>query len=231
MTIVPETRTGKITFYQTHVTRWAEDPASIGVTPEAVETLADLVAEAREAYAAHSQAQQAALAATARYHNAVKRMHRGMGGGAYLLQQIKAFAATTADKGVYERAWISAPASPGRPGSAAAPGTPHSFEVELFQLGEVRLTWKCDNPDGTVGTIYEIRRRLDFQGPFTYLATAGAKKSFMDETLPAGTRVCQYEVTAVRSTRRGKPGLYLFMLGGAPRIQTFQPKCPQGLAA
>jgi hypothetical protein len=62
MAIVPETRSEKIQFYQTHLRAWAEDPASIGVTPEAVATLAGLVDEARAAYAAHRQAQQAAPA-------------------------------------------------------------------------------------------------------------------------------------------------------------------------
>jgi hypothetical protein len=231
MTIVPETRKGKISFYQTHVPKWAEDPASIGVTPEAVATLADLVSEARDAYTAHSQAQQTAQAATQRFHDAVQRMHRGIGGGANLLQQIKTFAAITGDKEVYVRAWISAPARPGRPGSAAAPGMPHGFEVELLQIGWAKLTWKCDNPRGSVGTVYEIRRQLNNQGTFHYIATVGSEKRFIDQSLPTGTHTCIYEVTALRSTRRGKPARYMFNLSGLPSAQTSQPKGHQALAA
>jgi len=216
MTIVPETRIGKIQFYEVHVPRWAEDPASVGVTPEAVATLADLVAEAREAYNAHYQAQQAARAATATFHQKVRRMHSSLGGGANLLQLIKTFAATTGDQGVYARAWISAPSSPGRPGSAPAPGTPFGFDVQLHQYGGLKLTWKCDNPDGTAGTIYQVRRQLNGEGNFTFIATVGAK-SFLDETLPAGTRTCTYEVTAVRSTRRGELARYMVNFGGAGR--------------
>src|SRR3954468_17938042 len=102
MTIVPETRVGKIQFYQTHLEAWAQDPPSIGVTPAAVAALAGLVAEAREAYNAHREAQDTARAATQRFHDAVRRMHAGGagGGGAALIQQIKSFAQATGDPGV-----------------------------------------------------------------------------------------------------------------------------------
>src|SRR5256885_16805403 len=106
MAIVPETRSWKIQFYQTHLSKWAEAPASIGVTPEAVATLAGLVAEAREAYAAHQRAQNAARSATDMYHLKGREMHAGVGGGAYVLQMIKAFAASTDDPGLYSRASI-----------------------------------------------------------------------------------------------------------------------------
>ena len=36
MTIVPETRAGKIEFYKLHLPVWAEDPASIGLTADRV---------------------------------------------------------------------------------------------------------------------------------------------------------------------------------------------------
>ena len=56
MHLVPETRIGKIEFYQTHLTFWAQDPPSIGLTSDAVDELQTLVDEARQAY-------QSALAA------------------------------------------------------------------------------------------------------------------------------------------------------------------------
>src|SRR5690349_17000555 len=131
MTIVPETRVGKIQFYQSHLDVWAEDPPSIGVTPAAVAVLADLVAEAREAFIQQRRAQDAARSATERFHAAVRAMHAGIGGGAALIQQIKTFAQVTGDPGVYARASITPPAPPGRPGSAPPPGMPHGFAVAL----------------------------------------------------------------------------------------------------
>jgi hypothetical protein len=229
MTIVPETRSGKILFYETHLPVWAADPASIGVTPAAVAALGDLVAEARAARAAQRRAQDEARAATARYHEAVRRMHAASNGGAALIQTIKAFAQTSGDDGVYPRASLPVPASPGRPGSAPAPGTPRGFAVTLRQTGAIELTWKCDNPGGTAGTIYQVKRQLGdgIDGePFTTVGTVGAK-SFVDRTLPPGTRLCTYEVTALRSTAKGEPARYTIRLGadpGAARVAPVQVK-------
>src|SRR5687768_13380055 len=163
MPIVPETRVGKIRFYRSHLPVWAEDPASIGLTTTAVDELQQLLDEAQAAQFAHIAAQQAALAATQRYHNAVRRLHAGgdgVAGGTALLQMIKSYAQSTGDVGVYFRALIPPPTKPGRPGSAPAPGTPHRFDVSIKQTGEIELTWRCDNPDGTVGTIYQVRRQI-----------------------------------------------------------------------
>jgi hypothetical protein len=214
MAMVPETRAGKIQFYSSHLPKWAEAPESIGVTPEAVETLAGLVAEARAAYVAHTRAQIAARTATQTFHHKVREMHAGPGGGAYVLQMIKAFAASTDDPGVYSRASIQPQATSGRPGSAPPPGTPTGFQMRMLQEGVLILTWKCDNPSGTVGTVYHVRRELDGAGGFAFIGTAGSDKSFTDDTLPAGTRSCMYQVTALRSTRRGGTATYPVSFGG-----------------
>jgi len=216
MTIVPETRARKITFYQTHVPVWAQDPASIGLTTAAVDQLQALVEEARQAMVAQQEAQLAARNATQKFHNAVRRMHvggDGVIGGATMLQLIKVYAQTTGDDSVYSRAHIAPPAKPGRPGSAPVPGTPYDFKSNLSQIGEIELTWKCDNPDGTVGTIYQIKRKTD-GGPLVLVGTVGEKK-FLDDTIPPGTKECIYEVTAMRSTGKGNVGGYIIQFGCA----------------
>src|SRR4051812_18846975 len=112
MPIVPETRVGKIEYYQTHLPIWAQDPASIGLTPEAVAQVQQLVDEARAAMREHAAAQLAAQSATARFHIAVRRMHAGgdgVVGGAALLQAIKSYAQTTGDDAVYSRASVPRP--------------------------------------------------------------------------------------------------------------------------
>ena len=89
--------------------------------------------------------------------------------------------------------------------------------MALTALGQVRLAWKCKNPRNSEGTIYEVRRKLhragepDF-GPLDFLASTG-KKRFTDSTVPAGTATILYEVTAVRSTRRGPVATHLVQLG------------------
>ena len=95
MTIVPETRSGKIDFYRFHLPAWAQDPASIGLTQQAVAEFEPLVDAAREAQREHQLARQAARVATMKYHQAVRRMHAGGGGivgGAALVQTIKTYA-------------------------------------------------------------------------------------------------------------------------------------------
>jgi hypothetical protein len=221
MTIVPETRIGKITFYQVHLPVWAQDPASIGLTPEAVADVQQLTDEAREAYRAHYAAQMQARTATAKFHQAVRRMHAGGDGvvrsGAALLQTIKTYAQNTGDPGVYQRAQIAAPSKPGRPGSAAAPGTPYGFRTNLWQTGELELTWKCKNPDGAAGIVYQVKRKLD-DGPLTIVGTVGDKK-FLDELLPPGTKQCTYQVTAMRSTGKGASASHIIWLGNAYPMQ------------
>lgn len=222
MPIVPETRAGKLMFYRVRVPHWAEDPAAIGLTGESVAEMQGLVDEAWEAYTAHLEAMKAARGATMRYHQAVRRMHAGAGNGtgggvacgSALLQRIKGYAQITGDNAVYARAGIDPPAKPGRPGSAPAPGTPHSFAVSLKQTGEIELTWKCDNPDGTAGTIYQVRRALD-GGPATPLAVVGEKR-LVDETVPPGTKSCRYWVTALRSTGKGGETEHTVHFGGGP---------------
>lgn len=236
MSIVPETRSGKVEFYQVHAPVWAEDPASIGLTAEDVAELQERVDEAQAALIEHQRAQEAARAATQRYHHAVRRMHSGggipdgsptVGGvcGTALLKRIKAYAQITGDAGVYVRAQIGEPRKTGRPGSAGAPGKPYGFEVALTQMGWLELTWKCDNPDGTVGTVYQVMRALE-DGPSVPRAMVGEKR-LLDETVPPGTRVIRYEVTAMRSTGKGESAEYVVRFGaqaGGPRQTYVKPR-------
>jgi hypothetical protein len=141
-------------------------------------------------------------------------MHAGPGGGAILLEMIKTYARSTGDNGVYSRARVTPPSRPGRPGSAPAPGTPYRFRTNVRQTGEVELTWKCDNPEGADGTIYQVKRQVD-DGPFTIVGTVG-EKEFLDETLPPGTTHCTYAVTALRSTGKGASGRYWMQFGCRP---------------
>ena len=233
MTIVPETRIGKITFYQSHLPVWAQDPPSIGLTPEAVAELQQLTDEAREAYRAHYAAQMQARTATMKFHQAVRRMHAGgdgvVRGGAALLQTIKTYAQNTGDPGVYERAQIAAPSKPGRPGSAGAPGTAYDFRTNLWPTGALELTWKCNHPDGAVGIIYQVKRTLD-DGVPTIVGTVGDKK-FLDDSIPPGTKRCTYEVTAMRSTGQGAAASQTIKFGNAYPIQWIMPGKTRKLVA
>ncbi len=210
MPIVPKSRPGMLEFYESHIGPWQEDPGSIGLDAAATDAQAARIAEARAAFDAHLAATSAARAATQRYHDAVAAMHADPGAGSDMIETIKTFAQTTDDPGVYARAEIPPPKAPS---TAPPPGTPGRFRVALRQNGAVELAWKCDNPPGTSGTVYEVYRATD-DGPMTHLATVGTK-AFTDTTIPAGTAQVVYQLTALRSTRRGEPAQFNVHFGRA----------------
>lgn len=196
MSIVPSTDIGRITFYEAHIAGWTAIPTQIGLVAADCTALAALITNARKAYNDQQTALEAARSATMTMHNAVLAMHAL---GSADIAKIKAFADATHNPNVFPLANIPAPASPSPVGP---PGTPFNFTVTLTQDGFVMLKWKCNNPSGAAGTVYEVRRRIGASGTFEYLGSQGVK-SFSDDTLPAGSSGVTYQITAIRSTRRG----------------------------
>ena len=200
MSTVPTTRIGKIEFYETHAPVWKLAADDIGITSGEGEALLAAATAAREAYNASIVARDASKAATQTFYNDTSDMAT-MGAG--LLAKIKAFAEATQDPSVYAAAQIPPPAAPT---PVAAPGTPMDFSVLLMQSGAIELRWKCNNPVGTQGTIYECRRKIG-GGAFTFIGASGVR-SFIDDTLPSGSVGVTYEITATRSTKRGLPAQF-----------------------
>jgi hypothetical protein len=213
MSIVPTTRLEKIEFYESHIDPWEAGPTKIGLTAAQVTALATLTTQARAAYNAAEAARQASKAATLNYYERVRAMHSGPGAGSDMIELIKNYADTTDNAQVYVDAQIPAPATPG---VTPPPGTPFEFTVGLLQNGAVELKWKCNNPSGTSGTIYEVKRRIGSaaSAPFTFVGATGVR-SFTDETIPGGggSSPCTYQVTAVRSTARGNPAQFTVSFG------------------
>jgi len=205
MGIVPNTRLGKIEFYEAHIQPWATNATQIGLTSGQVTALMGQTAAARVAYNQAQAARDAAKAATQTFYNTVAAMADN---GAGLIKTIKSYAETQNDPNVYVLAQIPPPAEPS---PVPAPGTPYQPRVSLLQTGEIELKWKCDNPAGSVGTMYEVQRRVD-GGPYTFVGSSG-ERAFIDETLPAGSSTVLYKVTAVRSTKRGEPALFVVNFG------------------
>lgn len=209
MSIVPATRIGKIEFYESHVAPFSTHSAAIGLSPGSVSALSTATQTARSAYNAHLSAVEASKAATQFFHDKVQAMHSGPGLGSDMIQQIKTFAQTSNNPNVYVLAQIP---GPGSPSELPPPGTPYAFKVNLLQTGAIELKWKCDNPSGTQGTIYEVMRRFTLDGPFSFVGASGTR-SFIDQTIPAGSSPATYQVTAVRSTQRGAPAQFTVSFG------------------
>jgi hypothetical protein len=195
MSVVPRDNVTKIQFFEDHIAPWTASAVAIGTTAAAVTALQTKTEAARDAYTAQQAARQAAETAT----EAVKQAVEAMGvAGAAIIDQIRAAAKNTGNN-VYVLAEIPAPATPAPVGP---PGTPSNFKVKLKQDGTLELGWKCNNPVGCTGVVYQVWRRFGGSGEFAYVGGNGGKE-FVDATIPAGETQVTYKIQAVRSTSVG----------------------------
>jgi hypothetical protein len=204
MGIVPENTAPRISFYKARLAKWAENADQIGLQEAQVLLLEQKVAAAVEKYKKQYHAQVLARTATSELKRAMRELSQL---GASMIAQIRAAQSTTGPS-VYILASIPPPAKKSRIG---APGTPSGFKVKLLPMGEVEIKWKCKHPRGSEGTVYEIRRQIG-EGKFVPIGIVGEKR-FVDETLPAGAASATYQITAIRSTRRGNAGRHTVNLG------------------
>ncbi len=218
MSVVPTNREEKIAFYQSHLSPWGANAVEIGLTAQQVGDLASLVIDASNAVMAIEAARQASKTATQTLNDAVRAMHSEPGAGAAMVSTILSFAQTTGDPNVYTLAQIPPP----QPASATPPpGIPTNLTVELLQDGSLKLRWKSDNPPNTSGTIYEIKRQGQGQSQPEYVGATGVRE-FLDDTLPSGDTPVVYQITGLRSTKRGNPAEFTvkFGTGGAQIISS-----------
>ena len=82
-----------------------------------------------------------------------------------LITNNSAKAATDGDT-VYQLANIPVPANPT---PVAAPGTPFQFAAEPQPNGSLELTWKCNNPTNCTNVIYQVYRKVDSTGEYSYM--------------------------------------------------------------
>jgi hypothetical protein len=202
---MPPDKVGKIEFCENHTAPWTTNAVAIGTTAAAVTDLTTKTTAARAAFNAQQAAQQAAKAATNDFNLAVTAMAAA---ASDIIKQVRV-KASTAGNSVYSLAEIPVPATPSPIGPL---GTPQSFKVTLAQTGALELSWKCTNPRGATGTVYQLYRRIGATGEFTYLGGVGEKK-FMDDTVPAGSAQVQYQIQAVRSTSVGPWALFIVNFG------------------
>lgn len=212
MSIVPESRLDKIQFYENHLAPWSANAAEIGLVPATVTSFAARVTAARAAYDAAEVARQSSKVATQAFYLAVREMHSEPGGGQDLIDTIRAFALSKGDPNIFNLAEIPPPATPG---TLPPPGTPTNFTVELQPTGAILLKWRCENPVGASGTVYEVLRQSS-GGSMTYAGATGSRE-FLDASLPFDGSPVVYRVTAIRSTLRGVPAEFTVKFGiGGP---------------
>lgn len=223
MSVVPKEIVARIQFYEDHESPWLINATGIGTTAAEITALTTKISAARAAYDAQQAAKNAAKDATLALRLAVAAMSNA---GSDVIKKIRAKAATDGDN-VYVLASIPAPAAPS---PVPPPGTPSDFVVTLNPVGSLKLRWKCANPAGSVGTVYQLARRIGASGAFTAVGVSGTR-SFEDATVPAGSASVTYQITAVRSTSVGVAAQFTvnFGIGGggemtASVVEAFAPK-------
>ncbi len=203
------------TFLNAHATLWDDNHTALGVPATQSAALKSFASTAVGNYSAQVTARDKAKAATLTQQTST-RTAREM--TADIIRTIEVFAQSQSDPNtVYALAQIPPPATPS---PAPPPGTPNRFTVGLNDNGAVLLAWKCPNPAGTTGTIYEVRRKPSGGSAWTFIGATGERK-FTDDTLLAGSAGVTYQITAVRSTSRGEPASFnvSFGVGGPGGIQ------------
>ncbi len=205
MRLFPQDTYGRIQFFISHNPTWADRAGEIGATPAAIAALVDRTEAARLAYLRQLEAQQAAQAATQELNRLMEELLKA---GSDVVKEIR-FKAATEGESIYNLAVIPAPKQPSR---IPPPGMPADITSELRQAGELLLRWKCRNPPGSVGTMYQVHRQAGIETSFTFVGSSGEKK-FLDTTLPAGAASVTYSLIAVRSTARGSEARYTINLG------------------
>ena len=203
MPILPRTVHEFLAFCVSHTEPFLEHAAAIGIPPARAAAFAEATARVKADLAAAVEADNAKLAATSTAQHSLAEL-RAL--AADTIAMVKAFAKSAANPTeIYALSQLPRPADR-RP--APAPGTPTGFVATIDQEGSVKLTWKCENPRGVGGTMYECRRRIgDDSQRFEFLAAVG-RRAFVDRTLPAGSTGVVYEITPVRSTVRGSPARF-----------------------
>jgi len=209
MGTVPKNDLDQITYFEEHLPIWTANAAQIGLLPAQVTAFSALVTAARNQFNAAQAIRSASKAQTVNFHIKLDAMNEG---GSDLIRTIRAYADLQNDPTVFVKAEIPPPATPSPVGP---PGTPTDYTCTLNPTGLLTIKWKCANPAGGPGTVYEVRRCIgpvDSQSVWTLLGTSG-KREYTDTTLPAlssdNAAGVTYEVTAVRSTSRGQPSQYM----------------------
>ena len=211
MSIAPTKPAERVTFYRnkTNATgAWKINATGIGTTALTVDALNVLAEAALAALDEQAAKKAAAKTATSNARQAVKAMSEA---GADVIAAIKAKVAASGPS-VWTLADLPEPSAPS---PVPAPGTPTDFVAQLVQSGALKVSWKCPNPTGAQGTVYQVGRKVGPAGAMVILGATG-KKSFVDETLTTAALASGsvvYEITAIRSTLQGAPGTFLVQFG------------------
>lgn len=181
-----------------HSVVFAASATSIGLTAAKCTAYGALLTNAVKALEDVELARTTYRAAVVTANEAMRALNSSLNGTSELVRTIRSFAEAQADPtSVYSLAQIDPPAPPS-PLPAPNPATDITVGIEPM-TGAIVLKWKASQP-GT-GTVYVVKRRINSEGPWMFVGTAGADKTFVDATFPAGPDSVQYSIQAQRSNQ------------------------------
>ncbi|MFI4915773.1 MAG: hypothetical protein ACIAS6_04610, partial [Phycisphaerales bacterium JB060] len=155
----------------------------------------------------------AAVAKGAEYRTAATTMRST---AAAQVVQVRGFARTQPNRDAVLTA-AQLPIPP-KPGPTPAPGVATDFQVQLLQSGNLKFTFDCEHPPGVKGVTYKVLRQGGAQQPYNFLLNA-KKREFEDGSLPEGSTMLTYVVTAQTSTKDGNPSYFTVRFGGGNQAQ------------
>jgi hypothetical protein len=142
MSVVPKKAIEKVQFYENHLPDFTTNAVAMGSSVAEVSALQTKTEAARAAYDAQQVAKQAAKVARQMFEEALAAMSAS---GAAIIKQVRAKAESTGTLTPYNLSGLPVPATPS---PAPAPGKPYQLTVEVDDLGQLHLKWKCANPAG-----------------------------------------------------------------------------------
>ena len=191
-------RSAFVAWCEEHKQVFVDNAEDIGLTPSQATLFLNATNVANGDITAQGIARTAAMAATVKANGSVGDLRTIAGD---TVRSIKAFAELQAKPDtVYTLAQIPPPATPT---PMPPPGKPTNLTVTLEPgSGQLMLKWKCENPTGSTGTSYLVRRRLPGQTTFTVIGASGIKE-FIDATLSAGPDSVTYTIQGLRGALQG----------------------------
>ncbi len=191
-------RSAVLTWCQAHTDIFTQNSAAIGLTSSQAAEFSNLTTNYANNVGEVAKAKAALRVAVENANESYTLMRRSM---SQAITDIRYFATQAANpQTVYTLSQV-----PPRPTGQTAPppGRPFDFSVELLDTtGALQLRWKCQNPSGTSGTSYIVRRKLPNESTFSFVGVTGERR-FVDNTFVAGPDSVSYTVQAQRADRAG----------------------------
>lgn len=204
-TIPPLTPRGPyINWCEAHSTVFSANAVAIGLTTVKTAAYAQLVKDAQGAIASMESHKSAYRQSVVDAANAMRALSKNTNGTSELVRTIRAFADSSANPNAVLGLAEIDPVAPPTPAPAPFPVSEIKVGIEIA-TGGIVLNWKTAAAQPGAGTVYIVKRRVNSEGAWQYIGSAGSDKTFTDNTFTPGPDSVQYSITAQRSNQSSTP--------------------------